>query len=138
MLEVQVRCWASALFCSARSDWCSLSGGWPHFSSTLRNELLSSCQTVSVEGKLACWNCGLKCEGGRYVSGLSECFARAASLLRVGRWPLRPVLKHGPRRLTHMQVIGCKTQRHSESKGLFGKLRGDTSVATPAHSFSLV
>ena len=31
---------------------------------------------------------------------------RAASLLRVGRWPLRPVLKHGPRSLTCMQVIG--------------------------------
>ena len=32
--------------------------------------------------------------------------ARAAYLLRVGRWPLPPVLKHGPRSLTYMQVIG--------------------------------
>ena len=30
---------------------------------------------------------------------------RAASLLRVGRWPLRPVLKHGPRSLTCMRAI---------------------------------
>ena len=32
---------------------------------------------------------------------------RAASLSRVGRRPLRPVLKHGPRSLTCVRVIGC-------------------------------
>ena len=32
---------------------------------------------------------------------------RAASLSRVGRWPLRPVLKHGPRSLTCTRVVGC-------------------------------
>ena len=31
--------------------------------------------------------------------------ARAAYLSRVGRWPLRPVLKHGPRSLTYVRVI---------------------------------
>ena len=37
---------------------------------------------------------------------------------RIGRLPVRPVLKHGPRSLTCARVKGCyETQRRSESKG---------------------
>ena len=37
---------------------------------------------------------------------------------RIGRSPVRPVLKHGPRSLTCARVIGCyETYRRSESKG---------------------
>jgi hypothetical protein len=32
----------------------------------------------------------------------------------------RPVLKHGPRSLTSMQVFWCKTMMRNESKGSFG------------------
>ena len=36
----------------------------------------------------------------------SNALLRFSSLCRVGRWPLRPVLKHGPRSLTCVRVIG--------------------------------
>ena len=37
---------------------------------------------------------------------------------RIGRSPVRPVLKHGPRSLTCARVVGCyETWRRSESKG---------------------
>jgi hypothetical protein len=32
----------------------------------------------------------------------------------------RPVLKHGPRSLTSMQVFWCQTNMRNESKGSFG------------------
>jgi hypothetical protein len=35
----------------------------------------------------------------------------------------RPVLKHGPRSLTSMQVFGCKTLMRNESKGGLVPLR---------------
>ena len=36
----------------------------------------------------------------------SDSLLRFTSLCRVGRWRLRPVLKHGPRSLTCMRAIG--------------------------------
>ena len=35
----------------------------------------------------------------------SNALLQSLSLCRVGRWPLRPVLKHGPRSLTCMRAI---------------------------------
>ena len=35
----------------------------------------------------------------------SNALLQSPSLCRVGRWPLRPVLKHGPRSLTCMRAI---------------------------------
>ena len=41
----------------------------------------------------------------------SNALLRFSSLCRVGRRPLRPVLKHGPRSLTCMQAIGLTKPR---------------------------
>ena len=52
------------------------------------------------------WVLGREADG--YLSGLvyrAIVLLRVASLSRVGRWPLRPVLKHGPRSLTCVRVI---------------------------------
>ena len=35
----------------------------------------------------------------------------------IGRHPIRPVLKHGPRSLTCARVIGWQTYRRNESEG---------------------
>ena len=47
-----------------------------------------------------------------------------------GRFPVRPVLKHGPRSLTRAQVTGrYETQRRNEGEGLLlGGLRWDPVV----------
>ena len=39
-----------------------------------------------------------------------------------------PVLKHGPRSLTYVQVFECKTRARNESKCLFGKLRWESFI----------
>ena len=50
---------------------------------------------------------GARVELSRYqLATESVLMARAASLLRVGRRPLRPVLKHGPRSFTCARAIG--------------------------------
>jgi len=41
----------------------------------------------------------------------------AQGLWLVGRHPIRPVLKHGPRSLTCARVIGWQTYRRNESEG---------------------
>ena len=47
-------------------------------------------------------------------------FATKCTLCCSGLWQngtIRPVLKHGPRSLTCVQVLGCQTQMRNESKG---------------------
>ena len=58
---------------------------------------------------------------------------------RIGRSPVRPVLKHGPRSLTRARVVGCyETYRRSESKGRssrstrVGSLGGDDDFVARA------
>ena len=47
----------------------------------------------------------------------SNALLQSPSLCRVGRWPLRPVLKHGPRSLTRARGVGqYETRKHSEGK----------------------
>ena len=56
---------------------------------------------------------------------LADCLRRSGGALPcrhqglwlVGRHPIRPVLKHGPRSLTCARVIGWQTHRHNESEG---------------------
>ena len=40
---------------------------------------------------------------------------------------IRPVLKHGPRSLTHVRVLGWKTRMHNESEGAFRALRREAA-----------
>jgi hypothetical protein len=55
---------------------------------------------------------------GNTGRGVSMCYH---DLVRNGFY--RPVLKHGPRSLTSMQVFGCKTLMRNESKGGLVPLR---------------
>ena len=52
-------------------------------------------------------------------AGIGPRLPRAARGLRRCRLPTRPVLKHGPRSLTHSRVRGCvdETPRRNESEG---------------------
>ena len=63
----------------------------------------------------------------------SDSLLRAAFLSRVGRWPLRPVLKHGPRSLTCVRVVGCP-----KPKGAVKANLGMTFRAIPALRFDRV
>lgn len=61
--------------------------------------------------------------------------ARLACRRRVGRRPLRPVLKHGPRSLTRARVIGCtKPKGAVKAKGTVLYPRGDPGAPSPGRN----
>ena len=64
----------------------------------------------------------------------------AQGLWVVGRHPIRPVLKHGPRSLTCARVIGWQTHRRNESEGRLRSAQVGSSLAgrTTGPSRSLV
>jgi hypothetical protein len=63
---------------------------------------------------------------GRRVGSFSECpSARLAFLSRVGRRRLRPVLKHGPRSLTCVRVIGLTKLKGAVKAKAVQQLRDD-------------
>ena len=110
-------------------------GRWLHFSAVVRDEPLSVYLWTGVKLVLRCQPSSLGCAGGGYLSGLASrvsSMARAASLSRVGRRPLRPVLKHGPRSLTCARVIeSTKLMGAVKAKGSLS-LRGDPQGAAPS------
>jgi hypothetical protein len=60
-----------------------------------------------------------------------HCIRHAQGLRRIGRHPIRPVLKHGPRSLTWTRVAGSyETRRRNESEGV---PRGSPRQDRPPH-----
>ena len=108
---------------------------WLHFSAVGRDEPLPVYPWTGVKLVLRCQPLAPGCAGGGYLSGLAcrvSSMARAASRSRVGRRPLRPVLKHGPRSLTCARVIeSTKLMGAVKAKGPRG-LRGDPQGAAPS------
>ena len=72
--------------------------------------------------------------GHEWTCIASDSLLRFTSLCRVGRWRLRPVLKHGPRSLTCMRAIGLtKPSGAVKAKGCL-QLEGRRANRSPAIS----
>lgn len=64
----------------------------------------------------------------------SDSLLRFTSLCRVGRWRLRPVLKHGPRSLTCMRAIGLTKPSGAVKAKSCLQLEGRRANRSPAIS----
>ena len=69
-------------------------------------------------------------KGARISSFVLE---RLPSQTRVGRRNLRPVLKHGPRSVTNVRVIGLTKPKGAVKAKAEFQLRGDASRPQPRH-----
>ena len=72
--------------------------------------------------------------GHEWTCIASDSLLRFTSLCRVGRWRLRPILKHGPRSLTCMRAIGLTKPSGAVKAKSCLQLEGRRANRSPAIS----